>query len=134
MGWADHEPPGGWDAPTPKQVSGGIEVGHMFFPWENFDVVPAEKLRRAERELAARQAQVKKLTPSPGEAAEAKRLARLEKLRRSTAASRKAPRWLGLPGGWSWHVWDEEKGGLVDTGLRPGKRGLGYPPDDLFER
>jgi hypothetical protein len=132
MGWSNHEPPGGWDGP--QKLAAGISVGGLFYPWRYFGVVPEEELKRAERELAATQAQVKKLTPSPGEAAEAKRLARLEKLRRSTAASRKAPRWLGLPGGWSWHVWDEEKGGLVDTGLRPGKRGLGYPPDDLFER
>src|SRR6266498_2319715 len=98
MGWADHEPPGGWNAPTPKQVPGGIEVGHMFFPWENFDVVPAAKLRAVEAERDDLRGKAKK---AQREAAEDARLDRLATLKRKIA---EAPQWKRVRGE-QWPKW-----------------------------
>jgi hypothetical protein len=115
MGWADHEPPGGFDAP--RAVPGGIEVDGHFFPLSYFDAVPAAKLRRAERKLAAADTRAKKL---------AKKNAELEKehkefreWKRPKPYPLKGPRWMMTDAGWTWHEWSDWKGWYVDTGIKP---------------
>jgi hypothetical protein len=99
----------------------------MFFPWENFDVVPAGKLRRAEKERDGLREKAKK---AQKEAAEADRLSRLAKFKQM-ATGPDVSRWFLIDGEWRWHSWDPGQRKLVDTGLRPGKHGTGFPPDEV---
>lgn len=69
MGWADHEPPGGWDAPETPSESGGILPTH------------AKSIFAAG--VAAEKARAKKAARR--EPMEADRLARLERLKEMTA-------------------------------------------------
>jgi hypothetical protein len=110
MGWADHEPPEGCD--TPRRVPGGIEVGGHFFPLSYFDVVPAAKLRRVEKERDGLREKAEKAQKAGKEAE------RLERLKQSTA-DLKAPRWMAWDGEWRWCVYDEALRRFVDSGIRP---------------
>jgi hypothetical protein len=130
MGWADHEPRGGWDAPEPKRVPGGIEVGGRFFSWSYLDVVPKAHVNKLiEQDRAAVKEQARRKTRK--EAMEAQRLARLENLKRMTA---EAPQWKRVRGEqWpKWHVFDKEKGHLVDTGAKLTDHGIEYPDGWIF--
>lgn len=105
MGWADHEPPGGWDAPETPIESG--EIGSN----------KARKLFalgvQAERQRAKKKAR--------REAMEADRLARLDRLQQMTAGmTRTSPRWMMASAGrWTWFEYSAERGTLVDTGIEP---------------
>jgi hypothetical protein len=136
--WSDHLPPGMLDWDDPHPTAGGLQIGDQNFPWEDFDYVKdlqaklekAEReRRRAEKELAAAKAQVKKLTPSP-------QTSRLENLKRKTAETKTASRWI-----WSrkekqyaWHQWDPARGMFFDTGARLTGTGIAYPDGWIFPK
>jgi hypothetical protein len=111
MGWADHEPPDGFDAPTQGESS---------------DILPSLNSKsifragvEAERKRAKKQAK--------REAMEAERLGRLERLKQLTASSRTSPRWMmASPGRWTWFEYSAETGTLVDTGIEP-RAGIPLP-------
>jgi hypothetical protein len=128
MAWYDHEPREGWDASFVRQPDGFI-IDSKFYSWSDLGVVPDAKLRRVERERDA----VKAKLPKKQEAAEAKRKARLEKLRGLTASfvTSTTSHWFFIDGTWQWRSWDAQKSAFVDTGLRPGKRGRQFPPDEV---
>jgi hypothetical protein len=105
MGWADHEPSGGFDAPT---ESGAGEI----LPKLNAKSIFAAGVA-AERQRAKKQAK--------REAMEFDRLARLARLKKATASTtRTSSRWImGSPGRWTWFEYSAESGSLVDTGIEP---------------
>jgi len=106
MGFADHEPPAGWDAPPTQSGAGDILPSLNAKSIFNAGVM-------AERKRAKKQAK--------REAMEADRLARLDRLRQKTASNtRTSSRWImGSPGRWSWYEYSAEAGTLVDTGITP---------------
>jgi hypothetical protein len=107
MGWADHEPPGGWDAP--ENQGGSREILPSLSTKSIFAAGVA-----AERARAKKQAK--------REAREADRLARLDRLQAMTEYPRTGPRWMKTGRSWTWHEWSTERGWWVDTGIeaKPG--------------
>jgi hypothetical protein len=108
-----------WDA-KPLRKDGGLMIAGRFYAWDKLGVTPNEEVgwqlatasRRAEREVekqSRRQEAARQFPESP---------------------PRDAPRYFMTPAGWTWHVFDAQRGGFVDTGLRPGPRGVGYPPEE----
>jgi hypothetical protein len=103
MGFADHEPPDGFDAPT---QSGSGEI----LPSLNAKSIFAAGVT-AERQRAKKQA--------TREAMEAERLARLERLKQLTTSTRTSPRWMMIDSRWTWHEFSQGRGTFRDTGIEP---------------
>lgn len=104
MGWADHEPPGGWDAPETPIESGEIGSNKA----RNLFALGVQAERQRAKKKARR------------EAMEADRLARLQRLQQMTDYPRTGPRWMKSSArGWTWHEWSDEAAAFVDTGIRP---------------
>jgi hypothetical protein len=103
MGWADHEPPGGWDAPETPIESGEIGSNKA----RNLFALGVQAERQRAKKKAWR------------EAMEADRLARLQRLQAMTEYPRTGPRWMKTARGWTWHEWSAERGWWVDTGIEP---------------
>src|SRR5512132_827015 len=112
----------------PLRKSDGVMLAGRFYSWEDFDVTPNEQVRpmlAQERKRAERRAGKKAEKAKEQADTQAERLERLK-----ASADAKAPRWMKREWGWTWHVYDPEHRGFVDTGLKPGPRGLGYPPTE----
>jgi hypothetical protein len=110
-------------SPGVERTAGGVTIGSHFYPWSYLRATPDEQVAALERK-AARQAEK--------QAREQGREKAAQELTESTSepADAKAPRWMNVGRGYTWHTFDGEKGGFVDTGLRPGPRGVGYPPEE----
>src|SRR5512132_88524 len=103
----------------PLRKSDGVMLAGRFYSWEDFDVTPNEQVRpmlAQERKRAERRAEKKAEKAKEQADTEAERLERLK----ASSADAKAPRWMMQNGVWTWHVYDAEQKGFVDTGLKPG--------------
>ncbi|SRR6266545_8237014 len=125
MSWADHEPPGGFDAPFVRQPD-GIFAGDTLYTWKDLGVVPLAKLRRVEKERDGLREREKKAKKA---AEEAEKKAKLDRLHTDTA-----PHWKWSPSEKrkAWLQWNPDLQIFYDTGARLTAKGILYPDNWVF--
>jgi hypothetical protein len=115
MSWADYEPDENWHDPYAVEVT------------------PVDDSKRRKKAAAA-EAERQRRRKAKREEAEVARKARLDRLKRMTAESATASRWIWSPEEkrYAWHQYDPLRQTFFDSGARLTSRGVEYPEGWIF--